>query len=194
MIAFFGWAAAVSTTACTVFIFWMLHRAFQYMYVTVSPVPINNYELVVRDFIALLEEARTSMILYDDGNDMVGSLYNDSRVIDAVRSKLRANPDFELRCLFNCNDDVEFRKQFADEPQVDIRTRSVMDNDGRIHYKIIDGGLKAYLSQHNLGSRQRQSKIVDCSNVSKRHRSRIAEDVLGSYKMDFALAFEAASR
>ena len=167
--AFFGWAAAVSTTACTVFIFWMLHRAFQYMYVTVSPVPINNYELVVRDFIALLEEARTSMILYDDGNDMVGSLYNDSRVIDAVRSKLRANPDFELRCLFNCNDDVEFRKQFADEPQVDIRTRSVMDS-------------------------QRQSKIVDCSNVSKRHRSRVAEIVLGRYKMDFALAFEAARR
>ena len=190
--AFLGWFTVVFTTACVVFTFWLLHRAFQYLYVTVSPVPINNYELVVRDFIALLEEARTSMILYDDGNNMVGSLYNDSRVIDAVRSKLRANPDFELQCLFNCNDDVEFRKQFADEPQVDIRTRSVMDNDGRIHYKIIDGGLKAYLSRHNLGSRQRQSKIIDCSNVSKRHRSRVAKDVLSRYTEDFAIAFKAA--
>ena len=193
MMAFFGWVAAVISTACTVFMFWMLHRALQYMYVRVSPVQINNHESVVSNFIELLAEARTSMILYDDGTDVAGSVYNDSRVIDAVHSKLRDNPDFELRCLFNCDDDVEFRKEFADKPQVEIRTRSDMDSEGRTHYKIIDGGLKACLSRHCLGSSQRQSKTVDCSNVSKRHRRRVAEIALSRYTMDFALAFEAAN-
>ena len=192
MMAFFGWVAAVISTACTVFIFWMLHRALQYMYVKESPVQINDDDSVVSNFIELLGEARTSMILYDDGNDMAGSLYNDSRVIDAVHSKLRDNPDFELRCLFNCNDDVEFRKEFADKPQVEIRTRSDMDSEGRTHYKIIDGGLKAYLSRHSLGSSQRQYKIIDCSNVSKRHRRRVAEFVLSRYTEDFAMAFKEA--
>ena len=192
MLTFLGWAAAVCLTACTVFMLWLLHRTFQYVYVEVSPVQINDDDSVVSNFIELLDEARTSMILYDDGNDIAGSMYNDTRVIDAVHSKLRHNPDFELRCLFNCDDAVEFRKQFADEPQVEIRTRTDMDSDGRTHYKIIDGGLKAYLSRHCLGSRQRQSKTVDCSNVSKRHRRRVAEFVLSRYTMDFAMAFKAA--
>ena len=192
MLTFLGWLAAVSLTACTAIMFWLLHRAFQYVYVQVSPVQINDDDSVVSNFIALLDEARTSMILYDDGNDMAGSVYNDSRVIDAVHSKLQANPDFELRCLFNCDDDVEFRKEFADKPQVEIRTRSDMDGERRIHYKIIDGGVKAYLSRHSLGSSQRQYKTVDCTNVSKRHRSRVAESVLRRYTADFATAFEAA--
>ena len=192
MMTFLGWVAVVSSTTCTVIMFWLLHRAFQYVYVKVSPVQINDDESVVSNFIALLDEARTSMILYDDGNDMVGSLYNDSRVIDAVHSKLRTNPKFELQCLFNCNDDVEFRKEFADKPRVEIRTRNDTDREGKVHYKIIDGGLKAYLSRHSLGSSQRQFKTVDCSNVSKRHRSRVAEIVLRKYTMDFATAFGAA--
>ena len=192
MLTFLGWAAAVSLTACTVFMLWLLHRTFQYVYVEVSPVQINDDDSVVSHFIELLDEARTSMILYDDGNDMAGSVYNDSRVIDAVHCKLRDNPDFELRCLFNCDDDVEFRKEFADKPQVEIRTRSDMDSEGRTHYKIIDWGSKAYLSRHSLGSNQRQYKTIDCSNVSKRHRRRVAEFVLSRYTMDFAMAFKAA--
>ena len=190
--AFLGWFTAVYLTACTVIMFWLLHLAFQYVYVKVSPVQIDDYESVVSNLIELLDEARTSMILYDDGNGRARSVYNDSRVIDAVHSKLRDNPDFDLRCLFNCNDAVEFRKEFADKPQVEIRTRNDTDREGKVHYKIIDGGLKAYLSRHSLGSSQRQYKTIDCSNVSKRHRSRVAKDVLSRYTEDFAIAFKAA--
>ena len=192
MTAFLGWFAAVSSTVCTVIMFWLLHRAFQYVYVRVSPVQINDYESVVGNLIELLDEARTSMILYDDGNGRAGSVYNDSRVIDAVHSKLRANPDFELRCLFNCDDAEEFRKEFADEPQVEIRTRTDVDSEDNVRYKIIDGGLKAFLSRHRIGSSRRRCKIVDCANVSKRHRRRVAEFVLRRYTEDFAIAFEAA--
>lgn len=192
MLIVLGWVAVGSFAACTVVIVWVLHRTFQYMYVKVSPVQINDDDSAVTNFIELLDEARTSMILYDDGNDMAGSVYNDSRVIDAVRSKLRFNPDFELRCLFNCDEGVKFRKEFTDEPQVEIRTRSDVGRERKVHYKIIDGGVKAYLSRHELGSIQRRFKIVDCTNVSKRHRSRVAGIVLREHTEDFAMAFSAA--
>ena len=145
------------------------------MYVRVTPVQVNDDDSAVRNFIDLLSAARTSMVVYDSGNDMVGSLYNDRRVIDAVRRKLRASPDFQLQCLFNCDHDVMFRKELANEERVDIRTRIDSGNPGEIHYKMIDGGVKAYLSRHALGSRDRIYKIVDCTSVSKRHRSRVVE-------------------
>ncbi len=188
-----GWVAAGSLVASTVVIVWLLHRAFQYVYVKVSRARINDDNSVVSNFIELLDEARASMIVYDDGNDMDGAVYNDSRVIEAVRRKLRSNPDFELRCLFNCNDDVKFRKEFADEKQVDIRTRIAVDRERKVHYKIIDGGIKAYLSRHELGSSQRRVKIVDCTNVSKRHRSRVGGIILRKHTEDFATAFNAAA-
>ena len=193
MLTFLVWAAAAFFTACTVIIVWVLHRALLYLDVKVTPVQVNDDDSVVSNFIELLDEAHTSMILHDDGNNMDGSVYNDRRVIDAVRGKLRVNPDFKLQCLFNCNEDVRFRKEFANEPQVEIRTRTVTGSVGGVHYKIIDGGVKAYLSRHERGSRDRIYKIVDCTNVSKRHRSRIAEIVLGKYTADFASAFSAAT-
>ena len=188
---FIGWTTVGALAAGTILGVWILLRAFQFVYVRVTPVQVNDDDSVVRNFIDLLSEARTSMVVYDDGNDMVGSLYNDRRVIDAVRRKLRASPDFQLQCLFNCDHDVMFRKELANEERVDIRTRSNSGNLGEIHYKMIDGGVKAYLSRHALGSRDRIYKIVDCTSVSKRHRSRVVEGVLGKYKEDFSRAFDA---
>ena len=189
---FIVWSAAGVLAASTVAGIWILLRAFQFVYVSVSPEQVNDDDSVVTNFIELLSEARTSMVVYDDGNDMEGSLYNDPRVIDAVRSKLRAHPDFQLQCLFNCDHDVKFRKELAHEQGVDIRTRLDAGDPGKIHYKMIDGGVKAYLSLHALGSRKRKFKIVDCTTVSKRHRARVAEGVLGKHKADFARAFAAA--
>ena len=189
---FITWSAIGALAASTVVGIWILLRAFQFLYVRVTPVQVNDDDSVVTNFIELLSEARTSMVVYDDGNDMEGSLYNDPRVIDAVRSKLRSHPDFQLQCLFNCDHDVKFRKELAHEQRVDIRTRIDAGDSGRIHYKMIDGGVKAYLSLHALGSRKRKFKVVDCTTVSKRHRARVAEGMLGKHKADFARAFDAA--
>ena len=96
----FGWMAIGVLAAFTVLGIWILHHAFQFVYVRVTPGQVNDDDSVVSNFIELLDEARISMVVYDDGNDMAGSLYNDRPVIDAVRRKLRANPDFQLRSLF----------------------------------------------------------------------------------------------
>ena len=193
MLTFLSWVGATVFTASTVIMIWMLHRAFQYADVTVTPARVNDDDSVAGHFIELLDEAQTSMILYDDGNNMDGSVYNDPQVIDAVRRKLRGNPDFRLQCLFNCNEDVRFRTEFANDPQVEIRTRNDTDSGGGVHYKIIDRGMKAYLSRHERGSRERIYKIVDCTTVSKRHRSRVADSILGRHTADFASAFSAAT-
>ena len=190
---FIVWLAGGALAASTVAGVWILLRAFQFVYVSVTPVQVNDDDSVVTNFIDLLSEARTSMVVFDDGNDMDGSLYNDPRVIEAVRSKLRSKPDFQLQCLFNCDRDVKFRKELAHEQRVDIRTRIDVGDPGETHYKMIDGGVKAYLSPHALGSRKRKFKIVDCTTVSKRHRARVAEGVLGKHKADFARAFAAAA-
>ena len=193
MLTFLGWVAAAVFTACTVIMVWVLHRAFQYADVKVTPGRVSDDGSAVSAFIELLDEAQASMILYDDGNSENGSVYNDRRVIGAVRRKLRDNPDFNLQCLFNCNEDMRFRKEFANEPQVEIRTRNDSGSESGVHYKIIDRGMKAYLSRHERGAGERIYKIVDCTTVSKRHRSRIAESVLGEYTADFATAFSAAT-
>lgn len=193
MLTFLGWAAATAFTTCTVIMVWGLHRAFQYVDVQVTPGRVSDDDSAVSDFIELLDEAQASMILYDDGNNADGSLYNDRRVIGAVRSKLRDYTDFTLQCLFNCNEGVRFRKEFANEPQVEIRTRNDSGSESGVHYKIIDKGMKAYLSRHERGARERIFKIVDCTTVSKRHRSRIAKCVLGKYTADFATAFSTAT-
>lgn len=36
----------------------------------------------------MLNEAQGSLIIFDDGDDIDGSIYNDRRVIDAVQDKL----------------------------------------------------------------------------------------------------------
>lgn len=193
MLVFLSWATVAWAVVATVMIFWMLHRAFQIQYVRTTPSAIDNGESAVRSFVCMLNEAQESLIIFDDGDDIDGSLYNDRRVIDAVQDKLRDNPEFELRCLFDCHDDLLFRKELERERQVSIRTRSSCAPTDGIYYQIIDGGTKAYLSRHVCGSKDRRFRLVDCTCVPRRHRGRVADTVLGRYKEDFEHAFEASA-
>lgn len=141
----------------------------------------------------MLNEAQESLIIFDDGDDIDGSIYNDRRVIDAVQDKLRNNPEFELRCLFDSDDDLLFRRELERERHVSIRTRSCCALTDGIYYQIIDGGTKAYLSRRALGSKERRFRLVDCTRVPRRHRGRVADTVLGRYKEDFEHAFGASA-
>lgn len=193
MLDFFAWAVIVFAAAATCITVWLLNRGFQFLYVGATPPGINDDDSAVRSFVAMLGEAQESMIVYDDGDNVEGSLYNDRRAIDAVRGKLQANPAFKLQCLFNCDDHLAFRRELEMEPQVDIRIHSRSVPASAVHYKIIDGGAQAYLSRHDLGSHERRFRIVDCTKVPRRHRGRVADTVLGSYKEHFDRAFEASN-
>lgn len=193
MLTFFSWVTAAGLVASTVAGVLYLLRSFHFQYVEVTPIRVNDHASVARNFIQLLGEARASMIVYDDGNNVQGSLYSEQSVIDAVRGRLRADPAFELRCLFDSDDQVEFRWELANEPQVDIRTRRDSGRGAKIHYQIIDGGEKAYLSRHGRGASKRRSRTIDCTGVPERHRSRVAKSMVGRHVADFARAFSAAA-
>ena len=149
--------------------------------------------LALTSFLGMLNEAWESLIIYDDGDDSDGSLYNDRRVIEAVQHKLGGNPAFEMRCLFNCDDNLLFRSELEGERQVDVRIRSNSAPDDGIHYKIIDGGAKAYVSRNAIGSKEGRYRIVDRTRVPPRYRSYVADSLLGMYKEDFERAFEASA-
>ncbi len=72
-----------------------LYKACSLLYVSTTRAA-NDNDKAVQHFIDLLNEAKKKMTIYDDGNDMDGSAYKDTRVIDAVRRKLDQNPI--LRC------------------------------------------------------------------------------------------------
>lgn len=192
VLTFLSWVLVVLFVAATIFIIWALNRTFQLLLVQSTPSGINDDNAVARYFLKLLSEAQDSMIVYDDGNNMEKSVYNNNGVIDAVRTKLKDNPSFELRCLFNCDDALAFRKEFAGHQQVDIRICSSQLHTNEVHYKIIDGGAKAYLSRHASGASECRFRVVDCTPVRKRHRGRVANIVLGRYKEHFEQAFEAS--
>ena len=193
MLDFFSWVALAWAVVATVMVFWMLHRAFQFGYVRSTSPAINDDASAVRSFLGMLNQAQESLIIYDDGDDSEGSLYNERRVIEAVQRKLRGNPVFEVRCLFNCDDNLLFQREFKGERQVHVRIRNNGPSDDGIHYKIIDGGAKAYLSRHALGAKQRRYTIIDCTRVPPRHRGHVADSLLGTYKEDFEHAFEASA-
>ena len=193
MLVFFSWVVCAWLVVATVIMFWMLHRAIQFGYVHSTSPAVNDDASAVTSFLGMLNEAEESLIIYDDGDDSDGSLYKDRRVIEAVQHKLGDNPAFEVRCLFNCDDNLLFRRELEGKRQVHVRIRSNGPSDDGIHYKIIDGGAKAYLSRHALGAKQRRYTIIDCTRVPPRHRGHVADSLLGMYKEDFEHAFEASA-
>lgn len=164
----------------------VLYKAWPILDVTATNA-INDDPAATEYFVGLLDEAKEKMTIYDDGNDMAGSIYNDPEVIAAVQGKLEQNADFKIQCFFNFDHDLRFRQVFGDHPQVDIRTGdNAAAND--VHYKIIDDGRKAYLSRHELGHSERSIRWIDCTRV-QRDLGHVTDEVLGEYKKDIARKF-----
>lgn len=123
----------------------------------------NNSEFARRTFIELLRDAKDSMLICDDGNDMSASIYNSEEVICAVRERLEAAPDLQLLCLFSSDDDTQFTTEFANNRQVHMIRGAEPRRD--IHFKIIDSGRRGYVSAHPYGAEERQYRLYDCSRV-----------------------------
>lgn len=173
----------------------VLNRASYIHLVDSTQLGENNDDITKEHFLGLLRDAKSDIIIYDDGNQMVSSIYASEEVLAAFREKLEESPGFKVKCLFNCDDpDLPFRREFSQNPAVEIRTRNSRKADFPIHYKIIDGGEKAYLSVHGFEESEREFRLVDCTTVPEKHRGRVKKAVLRDYRQDFNRAFnEAAS-
>ena len=143
----------------------------------------NDSKFATDTFIELLNDARQVMMICDDGNDMDGSIYNSARIIDAVDTRLQANAELRLLCLFCSDDDTEFTKWFSDHPRVDMRRGRQPRRD--VHFKIIDLGRRGYVSAHPLGATERRYRLYDCSRTP----GDIREAALGRHVRDMQAVF-----
>ena len=158
----------VLATILCVFGFRWLRDTVEVSRTIVSPLPPNSDDDAVNDFLDLLVEARKEVVMYDDGDTAEGSLYQSSRVVDAIRKKIEEYQDFHVDCTLNrMHGDTLFEQKLRSHHNVHIWQRS--SHESREHYKIFDGR-KAYVSCHEPGSKMRNRSIIDCTKaMSKSH-------------------------
>lgn len=171
----------VSVVLCMIASVVILYRGWAYLRVT-TVTGQNSDKTAAQNFLALLQDAEESMVVYDDGNKMDGSVYQDDKVIEAVHRKLSENPKFRLSCYFNVDDDMPFTRALEKHERVRIVTGSGERPEDDVHYKIIDGGIKAHLSRHKVASKGRRYRVIDCTKVPRRRLADVVDEVLGPYK------------
>lgn len=158
----------------------ILYRGWAFLQVS-TVVNRNSDETAENNFLTLLQDAKESMVVHDDGNKMEGSIYQSRRVIDAVREKLSENARFKLSCYFNFNHDMPFTKELKGHSRV----RIVIGHGNRpgddVHYKIINEGIKAHISRE-VASQERRYRVIDCTRVPRHRRAHVADVLLKPYK------------
>lgn len=171
----------VSVILCMIVSVVILFRGWAFLRVT-TVIGQNSDKMAAQNFLALLREAKESMVVYDDGNRMDGSVYQDDKIIEAVQRKLSENPKFRLSCYFNVDDDMPFTRALEKHERVRIVTGSGDRPEDDVHYKIIDRGIKAHVSRHRFASKERRYKVIDCTKVPRGRLAHVVDEVLGPYK------------
>ena len=146
----------------------------------------NGDHVANKNSVSILWEAGEDIEIYDDGNDFPESPYNSPQFIGALRRKLEERPGFKVRCLFNRDEPLKLKEEFAGHERVDIRVRESDVRPADLHYKIVDGGRRAYLSRHGLNDRSRKCRVVDCSGVKERDLALAADILFRNVRQDLA--------
>ncbi len=150
----------------------VVYRGWAFLQVSVTS-DRNSNETAAKHFVALLDEAKENMVVYDDGNEMEGSIYWNRDVVNAARQKLSNNPGFRLSCYFNFNAAMPFTRELQECRGFRVEFGQGDRPDDDVHYKIIDGGLKAHLSRHELASEDRRYRVIDCNSVPDRLKAHV---------------------
>lgn len=150
----------------------------------------NNDDEAANMLVDLIGAAQESIIIHDDGDNTERSVYNDKRVLEAFRNRLKSKPELEIKCLFNDNDDIEFAK-LTDEfkGRVSIWHSNKKRPEHDVHYKIVDDGRIVYLSEHRHGESEREFEQRETnawpilgtrSRISRRYTDHFEEGILNA--------------
>ena len=159
-------------------------RAQGYLAVTVGR-GCNDDSSAREMFLDLVRDAEKRIVIHDDGDDTVTSLYNDDEVVEAVKRRLQSEHELEVKCLFSRKEDIKMSLLQGDFPrrfQVHYREGPRPDSD--IHYKIIDEGKKGYLSVHRVGSTEREYEMIDCTNAKPSIRKRTFRRLIRQFERE----------
>ena len=103
----------------------------------------------------LINNARRSLVIHDDGNNSPASVYNNDDVINALRARIERRPRLTVECLFNDHDDLKLLDLARDTGRIAIWYADGTRPDNDLHYKIVDGGKLVHLSSHAHGASER---------------------------------------
>lgn len=146
-----------------------LRDAVEVSRTVVIEMPPNSDAEAEHVFLDLMREARTEMVMYDDGEAGKGSLYQSPRVVDAIKTKLQEHNGFRVICVLNELNDTLFKRELDGTDGVKLCRR--ISKPSRVHYKIIDRR-KAYVSCHQLGEAARSRRMIDCTDAPSRRPGR----------------------
>ena len=130
----------------------------------------NDGNLAIMKFLEVVERAEQELVIYDDGDQVADTIYNNDDVGSALASRMENNPRLCVRVLFNKRSDIQLPKrmsQFGDRFEVRYRAGERPAQD--VHFKIADGRV-GYFSQHGLGETAREFTFCDARHTSKRAR------------------------
>ena len=151
---------------------------------------MNDDDAAATMLIFVLRAAKKNLVIHDDGNKLPGTVYDDARVIDAVRHQLAENQELNIQCLFNDRDDLELVRQMVTEYPARFKVwyRDGLRPDDDIHYKIADDGAVGHLSWHEHLQMEREFKLLDCSGARARTRKRAFGQYLHRFERDVTAA------
>ena len=156
----------------------------------------NEPEVAIANFIKAVAHAEKSLIIHDDGNHMVDSLYNDPDAIKAIVNRMHEHEALRVKCWFSVesvpelalvsairNDDrltTRFEVRYRKPTLLGLWRFCWLD----LHYKIADGKYGT-LSRRAFRSERRRFRIEDCVQASAKGR----DITLGSYLRRFDRGF-----
>ena len=120
----------------------------------------NNDDDAADVMIDLIRQSNWLLLIHDDGNNSPSSVYNNARVVGAMRERMIKRPLLRVHCLFSYKNQplalldltVRFGRRMKvwytpDRPQ------------GDIHYKIVDAGKLVHLSIHKPEADERRYSL-----------------------------------
>ena len=147
----------------------------------------NNDRAATERFLDLVKEMKNDMVIHDDGTNTSTTLYNDERVLSALKSRIDAGA--KVRCLFNEQEEIKI------SGLDNIEVYYLPDDatwQSEVHFKIIDSGKKAYLSRHRDGG-EREYQIIDCTRA-RRTGKRLFADLIQEFEQGVEVARQTVSK
>lgn len=124
----------------------------------------NSDEEAREDFLKMVGETKSELVIYDDGDADADSVYQSRDVVDALRRRLDEYPELRVRYAFNHPTGETLFEELAEtHPHIEAKTWT--GGDQRRHYKLSDRR-KAYVSHHGRGSKDRYCRTIDCTAVT----------------------------
>ena len=123
----------------------------------------NNDAQAAQVFIDLVNKARKSIVIHDDGNDSSESIYNNDDVLNAIRERVKGQPNLEIKFWFNDVAELKLLKLADEDCKSNISMwyskgdRPVNEN----HYKIVDSGRIVHTSTHKHLESEREFELKE---------------------------------